>query len=212
MLTHQQIWGAIDALAKRHQLSPSALAKKAGLDPTALNKSKRVGRDDKLRWPSTESLAKILHVTNCSLEEFVKLLAPEKTISKTDGQYPPLEGFSEAQTAPLIDGQSSAVRNAPETIGWPDYPPAHAFAIKISGDDMEPFYREGDILLISKSANISPGDRIIIKLKSGNIVGKIFTGKNTNGIECTPFGKNAPSAFTAHEQIDWVARIIWASQ
>jgi len=41
MLTHPQIWRAIDALAARHGMSPSGLAKLAGLDPTTFNKSKR---------------------------------------------------------------------------------------------------------------------------------------------------------------------------
>src|SRR5207344_573670 len=42
MLTHNQIWTAIDRLAARAKLTPSGLAKKAGLDPTTFNKSKRV--------------------------------------------------------------------------------------------------------------------------------------------------------------------------
>ena len=42
MLTHNQIWTAIDRLAARAKLTPSGLAKKAGLDPTTFNKSKRI--------------------------------------------------------------------------------------------------------------------------------------------------------------------------
>ncbi|HVQ11556.1 MAG TPA: helix-turn-helix transcriptional regulator, partial [Methyloceanibacter sp.] len=42
MLTHGKVWHAIDALARRYDLSPSGLAKKAGLDPTSFNPSKRV--------------------------------------------------------------------------------------------------------------------------------------------------------------------------
>ena len=33
MLSHRQIWAAIDALAARHSLSASGLARRAGLDP-----------------------------------------------------------------------------------------------------------------------------------------------------------------------------------
>ena len=58
MLTHAQIWSAIDGLAKRYELSPSGLAKRAGLDPTTFNKSKRITPDGRARWPSTESVAK----------------------------------------------------------------------------------------------------------------------------------------------------------
>src|ERR1700704_2629527 len=73
MLTHKQIWTAIDALAARYGTSPSGLAKLAGLDPTTFNKSKRGTANGKLRWPSTESLAKVLAATGASLEDFVAL-------------------------------------------------------------------------------------------------------------------------------------------
>ena len=42
MLTHADIWNAVDRLAARAGLSASGLAKKAGLDPTTFNKSKRI--------------------------------------------------------------------------------------------------------------------------------------------------------------------------
>ena len=74
MLTHKQIWTAIDALAARHDMSPSGLAKLAGLDPTTFNKSKRGGANGKLRWPSTESVSKVLAATGATLDEFVSLV------------------------------------------------------------------------------------------------------------------------------------------
>ena len=77
MLTHTQIWRAIDALAARNGMSPSGLAKLAGLDPTTFNKSKRGAANGKLRWPSTESLAKILGATGATLDDFVALVAGE---------------------------------------------------------------------------------------------------------------------------------------
>src|SRR6185503_9059276 len=75
MVTHLQIWRALDALADRHGTSPSGLAKLAGLDPTTFNKSKRGTANGKLRWPSTESLAKVLAATGASLDDFVALTA-----------------------------------------------------------------------------------------------------------------------------------------
>lgn len=70
MLSHASIWKAIDRLANQHDLSPSALAKRAGLDPTTFNPSKRFKADGKPRWPSTESIAKILDVMNASPGHF----------------------------------------------------------------------------------------------------------------------------------------------
>ncbi|HHY50341.1 MAG TPA: helix-turn-helix transcriptional regulator, partial [Alphaproteobacteria bacterium] len=71
MLTHRAIWDALDALAQRHGLSTSGLARLAGLDPTAFNRSKRVSKDGRERWPSTESIAKVLEATSESFDQFL---------------------------------------------------------------------------------------------------------------------------------------------
>ena len=73
VLSHDKVWAAIDALAVRHSLSASGLARKAGLDSTAFNKSKRLSADGRPRWPSTESLSKIMDATGTTLWEFVAL-------------------------------------------------------------------------------------------------------------------------------------------
>lgn len=69
-LDHQSVWTAIDDLAERHGLSASGLARRAGLDPTTFNRSKRVASDGRPRWPSTESIAKILEATGAGLDDF----------------------------------------------------------------------------------------------------------------------------------------------
>src|ERR1043166_10085345 len=74
ILTHSQVWTALDRLAERSGLSPSGLAKRAGLDPTTFNKSKRVTPDGRERWPSTESVAKALAATSSSIDTFVQLI------------------------------------------------------------------------------------------------------------------------------------------
>ena len=76
MYTHEEIWNGIDKLAEEHGYSPSGLAKKAGLDPTSFNKSKRVSPDGKPRWPSTESLSKVLAATDSTMMEFFALISP----------------------------------------------------------------------------------------------------------------------------------------
>ncbi|HKJ74523.1 MAG TPA: helix-turn-helix transcriptional regulator, partial [Alphaproteobacteria bacterium] len=73
MLTHKAIWKAIDELAASHGLSTSGLARRGGLDPTAFNVSKRHSRDGKPRWPSSESIAKILDATGASIDDFARL-------------------------------------------------------------------------------------------------------------------------------------------
>lgn len=79
MFTHTQVWAAIDALARAHGYSTSGLAKKAGLDSTTFNRSKRIGPGGKPRWPSTESVALILTVTDVTLVEFAQMMEKVET-------------------------------------------------------------------------------------------------------------------------------------
>jgi phage repressor protein C with HTH and peptisase S24 domain len=74
MLTHAQIWTAIDQLAAKAELTPSGLARRAGLDATAFNKSKRMAASGRPRWPSMESVARALNVTGVSLAEFAEMV------------------------------------------------------------------------------------------------------------------------------------------
>ena len=76
MLSHDRIWAAIDRLAERYGMSASGLARKSGLDATSFNRSKRTSPDGRDRWPSTESVAKVLRATGASLDEFLRLIEP----------------------------------------------------------------------------------------------------------------------------------------
>lgn len=69
-LDHKLLWAAIDRLAEQKGLTTSGLAVKAGLDPTSFNKSKRI-QNGRKHWPSTESLVKVMRITDVSLETFL---------------------------------------------------------------------------------------------------------------------------------------------
>src|SRR3954469_16653831 len=102
MLRHGDIWKALDRLAHEQGLTPSGLARRAGLDPTTFNKSKRVTRDGKLRWPSTESLAKVLDATGSSLAQFVSLIDGEAIATALPRRIPVL-GYAQAGTPEAFD-------------------------------------------------------------------------------------------------------------
>ena len=78
-LSHSQLWSAIDGLARREGMTASGLARRAGLDATSFNPSKRFGPGDppRPRWPSTESLTRILQATGVSLGDFATLAREE---------------------------------------------------------------------------------------------------------------------------------------
>ena len=75
MFSHDEVWLAIDSLAMQNDMSVSRLARNAGLDPTTFNKSKRKSPDGRLRWPSTESLSKIMVATGTDIDDFAALVA-----------------------------------------------------------------------------------------------------------------------------------------
>ena len=73
-LHSEHMWAALDLLAEEQGLSASGLAIVAGLDPTAFNRSKRERRNGRPRWPSTETIAKVLLATNVSFSVFARLV------------------------------------------------------------------------------------------------------------------------------------------
>lgn len=74
-MNHYQIWHAIELFAQDHGMSCSALAKRSGLDPTTFNKSKRASVFGQPRWPSTETISKILNATNAAPQDFFKYIS-----------------------------------------------------------------------------------------------------------------------------------------
>lgn len=212
MLTHEQIWGAIDALAARHQFSPSGLAKKAGLDPTTFNKSKRITTNGKPRWPSTESLAKILEVTGSSFDDFVELMHTASEPTYFEDRLVPMMGFAEAAQDDHFDSMSTQAGKDWQCLELPQLGSDHCFAVEISSRKMEPVYRAGDILLVSRSAKIRSRDRVAIKTVTGELIAKVFHRETANGVEFKPLGLNDEAQFLRRQEFDWMARILWVKQ
>jgi phage repressor protein C with HTH and peptisase S24 domain len=139
MLTHAQVWTALDRLAARAGLSPSGLAKKAGLDPTTFNRSKRITPEGRARWPSTESLAKSLAATGTSMETFVQLI---DGAARPISQGVPLIGLAQAGTAGYFDDAGFPVGKGWDQVAFPSIADEKAYALKISGNAMEPAFRD----------------------------------------------------------------------
>lgn len=209
MLTHPQIWAAIDALAERHGMTVSALAKKAGLDPTTFNKSKRGLTDGRLRWPSTESVSKILQATNASIEEFLSLLA------RTGGgaRRPlPLIGLAQAGAGGYFDDGGFPAGSGWDEVNFPNATDEHSYALEISGDSMQPLYRDGDIVIVSPGAPIRRGDRVVVKTQEGEVLAKELKRQTSKTIELKSLNPAHEDRVFGADQIAWMARITWSSQ
>src|SRR5579863_9525176 len=126
MLTHEQLWGALDRLAEQAGLSPSGLAKKSGLDPTTFNKSKRVTSDGRERWPSTESIAKALSATGSTIDSFVQLIGE----AAQGGQSVPLLGFAQAGNSGSFDANGFPAGKGWDAFALPAVHDEHAYALE----------------------------------------------------------------------------------
>jgi phage repressor protein C with HTH and peptisase S24 domain len=209
MLTHAQIWAAIDALATRAGLSPSGLARRAGLDPTTFNKSKRVTPDGRERWPSTESVAKCLAATTVSIDQFVGLIAEG---SREAGQTIPVIGFAQAADAGYFDEGGIPSGKGWDEIAFPALEDKNAYALEISGDAMLPVYRDGTFLIVSPQASIRRGDRVVLKTRGGEVIARELKRKTSRTLELKSLTPGqADRTFTSDEYL-WLARIVWASQ
>lgn len=208
MLTHKQIWTAIDALAARHGLSPSGLAKLAGLDPTTFNKSKRGSANGKLRWPSTESLSKVLGATGASLDDFVGLVEGGATRTR----LVPLIGMAQAGSRGYFDDAGFPAGSGWEEIAFPELADEHAYALEITGDSMQPVYRDGDRIVVSPSTNVRRGDRVVVKTQAGEVMAKLLQRMTAQRIELKSLNPAYEDRAFALSEIVFVHRIIWASQ
>jgi phage repressor protein C with HTH and peptisase S24 domain len=216
MLSHENVWAAIDALAARYSLSASGLARRAGLDSTAFNRSKRVSADGRPRWPSTESLAKIIEATGSSLDELVALIE-EKTAPPT-GALPrqaspvPLVGFAQAGAGGFFDDAGFPAGDGWDLIELPGGAPEGTYALGIQGESMLPLYRHGDILIVDPNAPVHRGDRVVVKTTGGEVMAKVLEKQTTKTIGLLSLNPEHENRTIPMAEVEWVARVIWASQ
>ncbi|MBC7770511.1 MAG: helix-turn-helix transcriptional regulator [Phycisphaerales bacterium] len=207
-MQHSHIWRAIDAIAERRGLSASGLARAAGLDATTFNKSKRQGADGKPRWPSSESIARALAAAETSWDEFAALLAGK---AGGAGRAIPIVGMARAGADGFFDEAGFPV-GADETVRFPDLGDDRVYALEIAGDSMEPNYRAGDIVIVQPGAAVRRGDRIIVRTRSGEVMAKALGRRNDQMIELLSLNPAHPPRELAAADVDWIARIVWASQ
>lgn len=207
-MNHAQIWRAIDALAARKGMTASGLARAAGLDPTTFNKSKRQAPDGKPRWPSTESITRALTAAGTNWDEFAALLAGR---SGGAGRAIPIVGMARAGADGFFDENGFPV-GAEETVRFPDLGEDRVYALEIAGDSMEPTYRAGDIVIVQPGAAVRRGDRVVVRTRSGEVMAKVLGRKNDQTIELISLNEAHKPREIAAADVEWIARIVWASQ
>jgi phage repressor protein C with HTH and peptisase S24 domain len=213
-MRHDDIWRALDTLAAEQGLSASGLARKAGLDPTAFNPSKRIGADGRARWPSTESISKVLAATGTTMEAFASLIsgAPALVRKAVQARRIPLIGFAQAGSEGFFDDGGYPVGGGWDEIAMPDVGDPNAYALEISGDSMEPVFRDGDMVIVSPAAPIRRGDRVVVKTRAGEVMAKQLVRQSARRVELASLNPAHPNYSFDLGDLVFMHRIVWAAQ
>lgn len=223
-LTHEQVWSAIDRLAERYDLSPSGLARRAGLDSTTFNKSKRLAADGRARWPSTESVAKVIEATGATMDDFVAMMdgqaqalgfgeSRQRSVRAGAARRIPLLGLAQAGGGGYFDDAGYPAGDGWDHVAFPEAGMGeHVYALEISGESMEPLYRAGDRVIVSPTATIRRGDRVVVKTRDGEVMAKILKRRAGGAVELASANPDFADRTVATDELEWMARILWASQ
>ncbi len=211
MLTHRLIWDAIDKLAESHGLSASGLARKAGLDPTTFNRSKRIGRNGKQRWPTTESLSKVLHATGTTLTDL---------LSEIDSLSPAQPSFR----VPILPRSSVSLHRAfdgggkPAGTDWmvgdalPVSDPA-AFGVEVPDGRFQPYFRPGNLFVVSPGAVVRQGDLVFMHMRMphGALNVREVVDEDIRTLTVKPVEEGDGVEVLHRDDIGWYSRIVFSS-
>lgn len=208
-LSHAQIWEAIDALALRLDMTPSALARLAGLDATSFNRSKRQSTEQppRLRWPSTESLAKLLRATGVSFSEFAVLAQGGMGVC-----HMPVLGFAQAAQPDHFDAVGYPVGSGWDWAAFTGVVDGGVYALEITGQGLEPVYRNGDRIVVSPALEARSGDRVLVKMVGGEVMAKQVAQVTAKRLDLVSLDSAGRRCSLPLSDVAWVSRIIWASQ
>lgn len=214
-MKHEDVWRALDALAAEHGLTPSGLARRSGLDPTTFNPSKRRMPDGRARWPSTESLAKALDATGATIDAFSTLVMGARAIptSRPGGaRQIPLIGLAQAGGDGFFDDGGYPAGAGWDEVSIPEIGDPNAYALEISGDSMEPVFRDGDMVVVSPAAPIRRGDRVVVRTMRGEAMAKQLARRSARRIELRSLNPEHPDYVFDLSEVAFIHRIVWASQ
>ncbi len=214
-MKHEDIWRALDTLAAENGLSVSGLARASGLDPTTFNPSKRSMPDGRERWPSTESLAKVLGATGASLEAFAALVSGARALpsnSRMQSQRRiPLIGLAQAGSEGFFDDGGYPVGGSWDEVNLPEIGDLNAYALEISGTSMEPVFRDGDVVIVSPATPVRRGDRVVVRTVTGEVMAKQLVRRSARRVELKSLNPAHRDRSFDLKDVAWVHRIVWAS-
>ncbi len=126
--------------------------------------------------------------------------------------YIPLIGFAQAGSQGYFEKGGYPIDAQWDEIPFPGFADPKVYALEINGDSMEPVFRDGDTIVVSPSANIRRGDRVVLKTTDGEVMAKILQRQSTKRVELMSISSMQQDRTIDIEKVEWMSRIIWASQ
>ena len=152
-----------------------------------------------------------------SLESFSSLVSGARALATGMGnrgvsRRVPLIGLAQAGGEGYFDDGGYPVGGSWDEVSLPEIADPNAYALEISGESMEPVFRDGDIVIVSPSAPIRRGDRVVARTMDGQVMAKQLTRRSARRVELKSLNPEHPDYSFDLINVAWMHRIVWASQ
>ena len=71
---------------------------------------------------------------------------------------------------------------------------------------------DGDVLIVEANAETRKGDRVVVRTREGEVLAKVLVRRTTRQIELMSINPAHANIVFDLSDIEWIARILWASQ
>ena len=164
-----------------------------------------------MRWPSTESVAKVLNCTNTTVKEFAAILLGREPEQGLSGKIPMIS-MQTAAAGTSFDDAGFPTGDAWREITFPSQVDSYSYALEVSGDDLLPVYRRGDLIVVSPDSSVRAGDRVVVRNHDCSLNVCVLRSHGAADVEFTSVEPSVDSWLVPARDIDWMSRIVWASQ
>ena len=124
----------------------------------------------------------------------------------------PLLGLAQAGAGGFFDPAGFPTGEGWDQVQLPQPNEPGVYALEVSGDSMLPLYRDGDRVVVSINEQVRRGDRVVVRTRDGEVMAKVLARQTANVIELHSLNPLHPPRLFDMNDVEWIARIIWASQ
>jgi phage repressor protein C with HTH and peptisase S24 domain len=158
----------------------------------------------------------VFDATGATLEAFSALVSGARAMPggsrAASARRIPLIGFAQAGGDGYFGDGGYPVGGGWDEVSLPEVSDPNAYALEISGDSMEPVFRDGDLVIVAPNAPVRRGDRVVVRVQSGEVMAKQLARRSARRVDLRSLNPAHPDYTFDLAEIVWIHRIVWASQ